>query len=62
MCCQSKQADKVLEYNNTVLEKDKEMRIELDITQETHKEMVKKLALYKRLIKQLNERISAEVQ
>ena len=58
---QSKQADKVLEYNNSVLEKGKEMRIELDITQETHKEMVKKLALYKRLIKQLNERIAAEV-
>jgi hypothetical protein len=58
---QSKQADQVLVYNKKVLDKDRELRQELELTQTTQKEMVKRLALYQRLIKQLNEKVNNQV-
>ena len=58
---QSKQADQVLVYNQKVLDKDRELRQELELTQTTQKEMVKRLALYQRLIKQLNEKVNKQV-
>ena len=51
----------MLVYNQRVLDKDRELRQELELSQATQTEMVNRLALYQRLIKQLNERISAEV-
>lgn len=57
---QSKQADQVLMYNKKVLDKDRELRQELELTQTTQKEMVRRLALYQRLIKQLNERVNSQ--
>mmetsp|Transcript_4790 Transcript_4790/g.7288 ORF Transcript_4790/g.7288 Transcript_4790/m.7288 type:complete len:359 (-) Transcript_4790:937-2013(-) len=57
---QSKQADQVLIYNQRVLEKDRELRQELELCRVTQTEMINRLALYQRLIKQLNERISSE--
>jgi len=59
---QSKQADQVLMYNKKVLDKDRELRQELELTQTTQKEMVRRLALYQRLIKQLNEKVNSQVQ
>jgi DNA repair exonuclease SbcCD ATPase subunit len=58
---QSKQADQVLVYNQQVLDRDRELRQELELSRVTQTEMVNRLALYQRLIKQLNERISTEV-
>jgi hypothetical protein len=58
----SKQADQVLVYNKKVLDKDRELRQELELTQTTQKEMVRRLALYQRLIKQLNEKVSNQVR
>eukprot|EP00603_Paraphysomonas_imperforata_P003195 CAMPEP_0114426624 /NCGR_PEP_ID=MMETSP0103-20121206/7901_1 /TAXON_ID=37642 ORGANISM="Paraphysomonas imperforata, Strain PA2" /NCGR_SAMPLE_ID=MMETSP0103 /ASSEMBLY_ACC=CAM_ASM_000201 /LENGTH=466 /DNA_ID=CAMNT_0001595605 /DNA_START=78 /DNA_END=1475 /DNA_ORIENTATION=- len=57
---QSKQADQVLMYNKKVLDKDRELRQELELTQTTQKEMVRRLALYQRLIKQLNEKVNSQ--
>lgn len=48
-------------YNQQVLERDRELRQELELSRVTQTEMINRLALYQRLIKQLNERISAEV-
>lgn len=54
---QSKQADKVLEYNQKVLSQEKKLRQELELSQESQKEMQLKFGHYQRLIKQLNENI-----
>ncbi len=59
---QSKQAEHVLVYNQKVMDRDRELKRELELTKSTQEEMVNRLALYQRLIKQLNERIATEVR
>lgn len=52
----------MLLYNQGVLDKERTLRQELEITRATQSEMEKRLALYQRMIKQLNERIETEVR
>jgi hypothetical protein len=42
------------------MERDRDLRQQLELSQTTQTEMVNRLALYQRLIKQLNERVVAE--
>lgn len=42
------------------MERDRDLRQQLELSQSTQTEMVNRLALYQRLIKQLNERVVAE--
>ena len=58
---QSKQADMVLEVNQQVLDRDRAMRLELQLAQSAEKEMIGKLSMYQRIIKQLNERVALDV-
>eukprot|EP01041_Mallomonas_annulata_P001149 gene1149-2222_t len=59
---QSKQAEQVAIINHQIAESDRELRQNLELAQATEGEMAKRLAMYQRLIKQLNEKIAHEVE
>jgi len=59
---QSKQADKVLEINQQIVDKERELRIELQLAQSSEKEMMNRLSMYQRMVKQLNESLVKEEQ
>ena len=58
---QSNTVEGVIKLTDSVLDKDKELRVELSISQTNETEMVHRLATYQRIIKQLNERITQEL-
>lgn len=55
---QSKQSEKVLEFNSSMIAKERETRHELSLCRTENEELRKKLNLYRTLIKQLNERVA----
>ena len=55
MSFQSKQADKVLEYNQSVLDEDKDLRVNLKLSRAMEAELLEKMAVYQRTIKKQNE-------
>ena len=55
---QSHQADKVLEYNQAVLDKEKELRLNLSLSQSMEAELMEKMTVYQRTIKTQNEAIA----
>lgn len=54
---QSKQADKVLEYNQQVLDEDKDLKVNLKLSQAMEAELLDKMTVYQKTIKKLNETI-----
>lgn len=54
---QSKKADQVLEMDKMLILKDREMRCNLEISQSMEKEMEKRLSMYQKVVKQLNDQI-----
>jgi hypothetical protein len=56
---QSAQADKVLEYNQRVLDGDGDLRRKLELSQEMESQLMEKLAVYQRTIKKQNTSISS---
>jgi hypothetical protein len=52
---QSHEADKVLEYNQAVLDKEKELRLSLSLSQSIEAELMEKMTVYQRTIKTQNE-------
>jgi hypothetical protein len=54
---QSKKADQVLEMDKMLVLKDREMRCNLEISQSMEKEMEKRLSMYQKVVKQLNDQI-----
>ena len=55
---QSKQADQVLIFNKVTLDKERQMRLDLELGASAEQEMLKKLSMYQRMIKELNEKLS----
>ena len=55
---QSHEADKVLEYNQTVLDKERELRLNLSLSQSMEAELMEKMTMYQRTIKAQNDVIS----
>jgi len=47
--------------NRQIIERDRELRKDLDLAVSTEEEMAKRLVMYQRLIRQLNEKIAVEV-
>jgi len=56
---QSKQADQVLIYNQTTVDSDRQLRVDLELAASAETEMVKKLAMYQRMVKELNDKVIA---
>jgi hypothetical protein len=56
---QSKHAEKLLEINQSMLERDKALKLELDVVNSLHSDMTLRLAMSQRTIKQLNEKVAA---
>lgn len=48
--------------SKNIVEKDKNLRIELELSQATESELVKKLGTYQKVIRQLNEKIAKDEQ
>lgn len=64
LCCaltlfQSKHAEKLLEINQSMLERDKGLKLELDVVKGLHDDMTLRLTMSQRTIKQLNEKVVA---
>lgn len=57
---QSLQAEKVAAFNSDIVTKDRDLRRSLEISQSTELEMGKRLVMYQRLVKQLNEKMQLE--
>eukprot|EP01042_Synura_sphagnicola_P003396 gene3396-4212_t len=57
---ESKQAEQVSAINRQIIERDRELRKDLDLAVSTEEEMAKRLVMYQRLIRQLNEKIAVE--
>ena len=55
---QSKHAEKLLEINSSIMNRDKTLQIELQLSQSMQEEMASKLASYQRVVKGLNQKIS----
>lgn len=55
MSFQSKQADKVLEYNQGVIDEDKDLKVNLKLSRAMEAELLEKMAVYQRTIKKQNE-------
>ena len=58
-CWQSKHAEKLLELNEDIVQRDRDLKMELQLARSMQEEMATKLAAYQRTIRQLNERIAA---
>ena len=56
---QSKQADQVLIYNQLTVDKDRQQRVELELSASAEEEMSKKLVMYQRMLKELNAKMVA---
>eukprot|EP01036_Dinobryon_divergens_P022608 gene22608-30880_t len=56
---QSKHAEKLLELNEDIVQRDRDLKMELQLARSMQEEMATKLAAYQRTIRQLNERIAA---
>ena len=56
---QSQHAEKLLEINEAMLERDKALKLELDVATSLNKDMTMRLAMTQRTIKQLNEKVAA---
>ena len=56
---QSQHAEKLLEINQNMLERDKALKLELDVATSLNKDMTMRLAVSQRTIKQLNEKLVA---
>jgi septal ring factor EnvC (AmiA/AmiB activator) len=56
---QSKHAEKLLEINQTMLERDKAMKLELDVANSLNSDMTLRLAMNQRTMKALNEKVAA---
>ena len=59
LCSKSKHAEKLLELNEDIVQRDRDLKMELQLARSMQEEMATKLAAYQRTIRQLNERISA---
>lgn len=57
---QSKHAERLLEINATLLQRDREQKLELELANSLSAEMTAKLAMYQRVIKQVNEKVAAQ--
>ena len=55
---QSKHAEKLLEINQTMLDRDKALKLELDLVNSLHGDMTTRLTMYQRTIKQLNQKVA----
>jgi hypothetical protein len=56
---QCKQADQVLIYYQGTVDKDRQLRVDLELAASAETEMVKKLAMYQRMVKELNDKMTA---
>jgi hypothetical protein len=56
---QSKQADQVLIYNQITVDKDRQLRVDLELATSAEEEMGKKLGMYQRMIKDLNSKMES---
>jgi len=55
---QSQHAEKLLEINQNMLERDKALKLELDVATSLNKDMTMRLAMAQRSIKQLSEKLA----
>jgi hypothetical protein len=56
---QSKQADQVLIYNQMTVDRDRQLRVDLELAAAAEQEMSKKLGMYQRVLKELNAKMTA---
>jgi len=59
MTVQSKHAEKLLEINHGIVQRDKDLKMELQLARSMQDEMAGKLAAYQRTVRQLNEKLGS---
>lgn len=57
---QSKHAERLLEINSGLLQRDREQKLELELANSLSAEMTAKLTMYQRVVKQVNEKVAAQ--
>ena len=57
---QSKHAEKLLEINQGISDRDKALKLELDVVKSLHDDMTLRLTMSQRTIKQLTEKVAAQ--